>query len=211
MVDKLNLASYLKLTLVVSLEEARPRTIKGLAEAAFEGGVTCLQLREKNLGDRERYQSALLLSSFCRQRNRLFVVNDRLDLALAVEADGAHLGQNDLPIAAAAKICPKNKILGVSVSTREQALVALAAGADYLGVGAIMATPSKNDCQVIEKSEIKAINSLGAITVAIGGINEQNAAEIWKLGFSGLAVISCLTKSVDPKRVAENLIGAKNS
>lgn len=202
------LSERLKLTLVISQAEARPRSILELAEQAFAGGVTALQLREKNIPDQTLFERALELSLFCREHGRLFIINDRLDIALAVNADGLHLGQADLPAEIAAGLMPRNKILGVSASTLAQAKAALRAGADYLGVGAVFPTGSKDDAQAVTDEEINAIVGLGFPAVAIGGINAGNAAQVWSKGFAGLAVISALSQASAPEKTARQLISA---
>jgi thiamine-phosphate pyrophosphorylase len=202
-----SLAEALRLTLVVSRGEAAPRSVEELADLAFRGGVTALQLREKLAPDREVWRLARDLARFCRERGRLLIVDDRVDVALAAGAHGVHVGQSDLPARAVASIIPKSMILGVSVSTEAQAGAALAAGADYLGVGAMVATGSKTDAAVVPEAEAAAINSLGAVTVAIGGVGEANAARFRAMGFQGLAVISALTRSADPEATARILAG----
>lgn len=205
--DKLKLRQQLKLTLVTSRAEANPRTIVDLASKCFEGGATALQLREKNISDRDFYEEALALRDVCQSRGCLFIINDRLDVALAVGADGLHVGQSDLPAQVAARLLPKNKILGVSVRTVAEAQAALEAGADYLGVGAMFATGSKNDVEVIDPAIARAIVALGAPCVAIGGLTVDNAPLAWKMGFDGLAVISALTQSAAPQKTARLLLG----
>ena len=202
------LRRYLRLTLVVSRREAAPRTLLDLAAQSFAGGATALQLREKNLPDRDFYQEALELGDLCRREDRLFIINDRLDLVLAAGADGLHIGQSDLPPAIAARWLPKDKILGVSVRTAAEARAALEAGADYLGVGAIFATGSKDDVGVIGREAVRDIIALGAPCVAIGGLTVDNAGQVWNMGFDGLAVISALTAAADPCRAAELLTAA---
>jgi thiamine-phosphate diphosphorylase len=207
MTDSSGLAARLRLTLVISRREAEPRTVEELAEAAFAGGVTALQLREKDgRSDREIYEEALALRAFCRARGRLFLVNDRLDLALAVDADGVHLGQKDLPAAAAARLLPPGLILGVSVRTVEEARAALADGAAYLGVGAVFPTGSKDDAVLVRPETVGEIAALGAPTVAIGGLTQANAPAAWALGVTGLAVISALTLAPDPRAAAAGLL-----
>ncbi|MDR2455386.1 MAG: thiamine phosphate synthase [Deltaproteobacteria bacterium] len=201
-----DLREALRLTLVASRREAEPRSLFELAEAAFKGGVTALQLREKTASDLEVFELAKSLAPFCRERGKLFLIDDRLDVALAADADGVHLGQADLPAEAARAILPKSKIVGISASNLPQAEQALAAGADYLGLGAIIPTDSKTDASVISQADIRAVNSLGAITVAIGGITLDNAKAIRAMGFQGLAVISALTKAPDPEAAARRLL-----
>ncbi|MDR1298367.1 MAG: thiamine phosphate synthase [Deltaproteobacteria bacterium] len=199
----------LELMLVASLEEAGPRNVSELAGLAFAGGVGCLQLREKNLSGREFYLLAATLAKFCRERGKLFLVNDRLDVALASGADGVHLGQGDLPAAAARRLLGPDKILGVSVANLPEAEKALADGADYLGVGAMYATGSKTDARIVDFGEARKINLLPLPSLAIGGVDAARAEKIWGLGFSGLAVISALTKARDPAATARELLAAR--
>ena len=206
MTKSAELRRYLQLTLVVSQQEAAPRPVGELAAESFAGGATAVQLREKNRPDREFYEEALELGALCRRLDRLFIINDRLDLALAAGADGLHVGQSDLPAAVAARCLPKDKILGVSVGTAAEARAALEAGADYLGVGAIFATGSKGDADVIDPAAVRDIIALGAPCVAIGGLTVENAGQVWDMGFDGLAVISALTAAEDPRRSAERLM-----
>ena len=206
--DISNLAARLRLTLILSRREAAPRAVEELAEAAFAGGVTALQLREKDgLSDREIYEEALALRALCRAHDRLFLVDDRLDLALASDADGVHLGQKDIPAAAAARILPPGLILGLSVRTLAEARAALADGAAYLGVGAVFPTASKDGAALVRPETVREIVALGAPTVAIGGLTQANAPEAWALGVTGLAVISALTRAPDPKAAAAGLLG----
>jgi thiamine-phosphate diphosphorylase len=199
----------MRLTLVVSQAEASPRSIFELAELAFKGGVTALQLREKSLGDRRLHELACSLAVFCRERGRLFLVNDRLDMALASGADGVHLGQGDMPAAAAAAVLGKDKILGVTAATAREADEAQAAGADYVGVGAVFKTGSKSEAEVADPGQIPLINALGLVTVAIGGLNADNAGRVWAMGFDCLAVISALTVSSDPEATARALLAGR--
>ena len=204
---KNDLAARLRLTLILSRREAAPRTVTELAEAAFAGGATALQLREKdNLSDREIYEEALALKEFCQARGRLFLVDDRLDLALAAGADGLHLGQKDMPASRAARLLPPGLILGVSVSTVAEARAALADGAAYLGVGAIFPTGSKDGAGLVAPETVREIVALGAPTVAVGGLTPANAPAAWALGVAGLAVISALTQASDPRAAAAGLL-----
>ena len=202
-----DLAARLRLTLILSRREAAPRTVTELAEAAFDGGVTALQLREKGgLSDREVYEEALELRELCRARGRLFLLDDRLDLALAAGADGVHLGQKDLPAAAAARLLPPGMILGISVRTVAEARRALADGAGYLGVGAVFPTGSKDDAVMVSPETVREIVALGAPAVAIGGLTLANAPAAWALGVTGLAVISALALAPDPRAAASELL-----
>ena len=214
--DKATLAAKLKLTLVISQAEADPRSVFELAELAFAGGVTALQLREKTLEDRDAFELAKKLAEFCRVRGKVFIVNDRLDMALAAGADGVHLGQRDLPARAASQILmakglvPK-LMLGVSVKTTVEAVEAKEARADYLGVGPMVTTISKIGASAVETRQIHPIISTGMVNVAIGGITPKNAIDYWAKGFNGLAAISAFTGSSDPAQTArEMLAGSTN-
>jgi thiamine-phosphate pyrophosphorylase len=200
-----NLRERLRLTLVVGREQARPRTIKELAEAAFAGGVTALQLREKNSTDADLYRLALSLSQFCQERGKIFIINDRLDVALAVNADGLHLGQDDLPLAVARRHWPRPKILGATAKTPKDALEAERAGADYLGVGAIFPSPSKPGAPLLLQKTWELIRQSSLPLVGIGGISIDNAALAWSYGFDGLAVVSALARAEDPVATAKKL------
>ncbi|MCL2029588.1 MAG: thiamine phosphate synthase [Deltaproteobacteria bacterium] len=203
------LAARLRLTLVISRREAVPRTVKELAAVAFDGGVTALQLREKDdLSDREIFDEASELNDFCKSRGRLFILNDRLDLALAAGADGVHLGQKDLPASAAARLLPPGFIMGVSVKTMAEARKALADGAAYLGVGAVFPTGSKDGADLVRPEIVREIVTLGLPTVAIGGLTPANAPEAWALEVTGLAVISALARAENPCAVAAGLLNA---
>jgi len=204
----ISIREKLSLTLVISEAEAAPRRLTELVELALDGGVTAVQLREKEAPGRKVYEEALALRTLCRSRHRLFIINDRLDIALATDADGLHLGQSDLPAEVAAGLLPAGKILGVSVGTVEQARAALAAGAHYLGVGALFPTGSKSDAIEISPAEIAKIVALGAPIVGIGGLTVNNAAQAWSFGLSGLAVISALTAATDPTEAARRLLAA---
>jgi thiamine-phosphate pyrophosphorylase len=204
--DRTPLIKKLRLMLVASQAEAFPRPLEHLSSLAFIGGAGALQLREKHLSGRELFDEAMELRTLCRKEGKLFIVNDRLDVALACQADGVHLGQEDLPAREAVRLMPKNMLLGVSVNTRAMAEEALTAGADYLGVGAIFSTPSKPEAKAISPKEIEAILALGAPTLAIGGIGPKNAAVVWAYGFSGLAVISALTQAENPANTARELL-----
>ncbi|MDR1872381.1 MAG: thiamine phosphate synthase [Deltaproteobacteria bacterium] len=202
----LDLKGLLALTLVTGRDEARPRTILELAERAFAGGVTALQLREKNLTDREFYDLASPLAQFCRQKGRLFIINDRLDIALAVAADGLHLGVGDLPIKVARAFWPRPKILGATAKTVAAAKKAEEEGADYLGCGALFPSPSKPEAPIMALETLKAIQEATTLPlVGIGGVNPKNAALAWSWGLTGLAAITSLARAEDPERVANSL------
>jgi thiamine-phosphate diphosphorylase len=206
MLRKRALYPKIRLILVAGKDNAAPRTLVELAKEAFKGGATALQLREKNMEDGEFLAEALELSALCKEEKKLFIVNNRIDIALASDADGVHLGENDIPVAMAAKILPKDKIIGYSASTPESGKAAILAGADYLGVGAIFPSPSKPEAPVLTSETINSIISLKWPTVGIGGISEKNGHLAWAFGFNGLALISALTKAENPAAAAEKIL-----
>jgi thiamine-phosphate pyrophosphorylase len=204
-----NPLARLTLTLVIGREQARPRDIFEVVEAAFAGGVSALQLREKSLLAGEFYRLARELAQLCHQREKLLIINDRLDLALAVEADGLHLGQEDLPLAVARRLWPRPKILGATAKTLGQARAARAAGADYLGVGALFPSPTKPEAPVMSQATLETLKGVGLPLVGIGGINLANAAQAWSWGLDGLAVVSALAQAADPTSLAAQLLAQR--
>jgi len=151
-------------------------TLEEAVEQAIDGGCTLVQLREKNASSREFYRSAVSVKKVTDRRGVPLIINDRLDIALASGAAGVHLGQSDLPAAAARRVLGPDKIVGVSASTPAQAEAAQAAGADYLGVGAMFPTGTKTDADIISMEELKKIRAAVSIPiVAIGGINLRTA------------------------------------
>lgn len=175
-------------------------------EEVLSGGVTALQLRyKKNLG-KEFLRTAINLKKITAKYNIPLIINDRIDIALLANADGVHLGQSDIPIEYAKKLMGENAIIGISANTAEKAIEAEQSGANYIGVGAIFQTTSKDDACVISKNEIKAISeSVKVPLVAIGGISEKNITLLPKKVFSGIAVISALQSSEVPKDTAKHL------
>ncbi|MDR0623334.1 MAG: thiamine phosphate synthase [Treponema sp.] len=183
------------------------RPITEAVEAAAAGGVTMVQLREKEISTGEFYRIALEVQALTRRLRVPLVINDRLDIALAVGAGGLHIGQSDLPLAAARRLAGKNMFIGISVSTVEEALRAQAEGADYLGVGAVYPTGSKADAgEAIGLTGLAEIRAAVRIpVVGIGGINAANAAEVMKTGAAGIAVISGILSQPDIQEAAREL------
>ena len=178
-------------------------TTPEIVERAIDGGVDVVQLREKDLPVRERYEMGRALRERTREAGVTFIVNDRADLAAVLDADGVHLGDDDLPIRVARRLLGDGAIIGRSVSTVENAEEAEAAGADYLGVGAIYRTNSKTDVsesqQGIGPERISEISAAVDIpVVGIGGVTADNAAEVVAAGADGVAVITEITKADDP-------------
>ncbi len=151
----------------------------GTARAALEGGADCLQLREKELPDRELLERAKRLAELCHERGKMLIVNDRPDIAAAAGADGVHLGQGDLPVAAARRILPTTAIVGVSTHTVEQIEAAAAQAPDYIAVGPMFATPTKSQERIAGPATLAAARRMTSLPlVAIGGIDLSNAAQV---------------------------------
>ena len=174
---------------------------------AIEGGVTVVQLREKNCSSKEFFDVATRLKKITAQKNIPLIVNDRIDIAQAVDAAGVHIGQSDLPCKVARKILGAEKIIGVSASTVEQAMQAEIDGANYLGVGAMFATATKTDAKIVTLDTLKKIRAAVKIPiVAIGGINLETISKIKPAKIDGVAVVSAIIAAENPKRAAENLL-----
>lgn len=182
------------------------RTLKEQVKEALDGGVTFLQLREKHIDSGLFLQEAQELKDLCKQYQVPFVINDDVELALKVDADGVHVGQSDMKAGDVRKKLGKDKIIGVSAQTVEQAVMAEKHGADYLGVGAVFPTSSKDDAQEVDYETLKAICQAVQIPViAIGGINAQNVERLKGSGIYGVAVISAIFAQEDIKEAAKEL------
>ncbi|SNS25111.1 thiamine-phosphate diphosphorylase [Anaerovirgula multivorans] len=175
---------------------------------ALNGGVTLLQVREKNIDSKNFYNIALKLKQIAREFNVPLIVNDRLDIALAIDADGLHIGQNDLPIDVVRSILGKDKILGYSASNVEEALYGEKMGADYIGAGAVFATGSKLDAgDAIGLKGLKEIvEHVHIPVVGIGGISINNLSEIKAVGAEGISLISGILSQKDTYKAAKELI-----
>ncbi|NTU53268.1 MAG: thiamine phosphate synthase [Chlorobiaceae bacterium] len=179
-----------------------------LARMALAGGAGMVQLRRKKAYGRELYEWAVRIQELCRQNRAIFIVNDRVDIALAMHADGVHLGQQDLPVEAARHLLGKDALIGVSVSSPEEAASAAHLGASYLGVGHIYMTGSKEkSTEPIGTASIRPISQVSALPViAIGGITRDNASLVMKAGASGIAVISAISANRNPEVATRELI-----
>ena len=185
------------------------RTLTDVVRESLEGGVTMLQLREKTLAEPAFLAEAKELQALCREYHVPFIVNDNVDIALAMDADGVHVGQSDMEaLDVRAKLGP-GKIVGVSAQTVEQALLAEKHGADYLGVGAVFPTGSKDDADDVSYDTLKAICQAVSIpVVAIGGISRDNVARLADSGICGVAVISAIYGAPDIRAAAQELKAA---
>lgn len=202
--------SRLMLHVLTDREWSRGRPVLAVAAAALDGGATVIQLRDKAAPTRELVEVGLALRKLTRERGALLIVNDRVDVALAVDADGAHVGQDDLPAEIARRLLGPQRILGVSAGNRKEAAAAVAAGADYLGVGPIHATRGKADAGLPVGECLLAELARGYTTplVAIGGMTAENAAAAVRAGASGVAVITAVVDAEDSAVAARSLAAA---
>ena len=195
------------LYLVTDRGLARGRSTLEIVKAAVSGGVTCIQLREKDCSTLDFIEQALAVKDCLGARQIPLIINDRLDVALAVGADGVHLGQSDMPLEMAQKIAGPSMLIGISAESLQDAIEAENGGADYLGVSPIYATPTKTDTApplgLQGLREIK--NRVKIPLVGIGGLNNSNAAEVIRNGADGVAVVSAIVAAEDPETAAMNL------
>ena len=199
-------AAALQLYAVTDSRWLKGSTLATAVEKALAGGVTCVQLREKHLPFDEFLRTAKEIKALCQSYQVPFIVDDNLDIALACDADGLHIGQNDMPAAKARQLLGPDKILGVSAQTIEQAVAACQDGADYLGVGAVFPTGTKTDAVEVPLDTLKAITAAVDIpVVAIGGINADNITQLSGTGIAGAAVVSAIFAQEDIKKAAAKL------
>ncbi|MBI2526276.1 MAG: thiamine phosphate synthase [Candidatus Rokubacteria bacterium] len=186
---------------------ARGRELPALLEAVLAGGCRVIQLREKTMAMAELYPLARRLRERCREAAALFFVNDRADLALAVEADGLHVGQEDLPAASARRVLRPGMILGVSTHDEPQARQALADGADYIAVGSIFPTGTKTGFHLVGTDLLRRLRpSIPVPLVAIGGITEANVGQVMAAGADAAAVISAVCGVPDPAQATARFL-----
>ena len=175
-------------------------------EQALQGGVTLLQLREKDKTTREYIELAQKVHTITKQYNVPLIIDDRVDVALAIDAEGVHVGQSDMPVALARKLMGENKIVGATTKTVEQAKESFEQGADYLGVGAIYPTTTKVKTVLTSTDTLRDICSAVPIPVnAIGGLNKDNIDILEGIEISGICVVSAIMKADNPKTAAEEL------
>lgn len=187
-------------------------TIEETVEQAVKGGCTVVQLREKDCSSLEFYETALRVKKITDEYKIPLIINDRVDIALAVNADGVHVGQDDLPAASVRRILGGDKVIGVSAGSVREAVKAREDGADYLGVGAMHATSTKTDADVTTVEELKKIREMVDLPiVAIGGMNKQTLPELKGTGVDGIAVVSAVIAADDIERAASELSEAVRS
>lgn len=180
--------------------------LRQVAEA-IDGGAGIVQLREKHLGQADFLEEAERFVALCREKGAVSIINDNVDIAAQVGADGVHIGQEDLEAGRARQMLGPDKVIGVSAHSVAEALAAQAAGADYLGVGAAFVTGTKTDAKPISRETIRAITAAVDIpVVAIGGISRDNILELRDCGLDGVAVVSALFAQADVKAAAAELL-----
>lgn len=182
-------------------------TVEESVRLAIAGGCGVVQLREKEISSAEFYRLTVNTKKITDEAGAALIINDRVDIALAADADGVHVGQSDLPAAVVRRLIGPGKLLGVSVATLEQAKQAAADGADYLGVGAMYATQTKTDADIVTMEELRRIRAAVDIPiVVIGGINKNTLGNFKGMGIDGLAVVSAVVAQEDITAAAKELI-----
>jgi thiamine-phosphate pyrophosphorylase len=179
-----------------------------ILEASLKEGATIIQLREKNLNSKSFYLRAKQAKSICKKYCIPFIINDRIDIALATDADGIHLGQKDMPVSIARKLLGKNKIIGLSVSNTQQAMDANDMEIDYIGISPIYGTSTKTKDldQPLGINGLIKIKQISAKTiVCIGGVNKENTTQIIQNGANGIAVISAISQAENPRKETKTI------
>jgi thiamine-phosphate pyrophosphorylase len=203
---KLKTIDY-SLYLVTDRGLARGRTTLEIVKTAVYGGTTVVQLREKDCSTREFIEQAYSIKEFLKDHGVPLIINDRLDVAQAVKADGVHLGQGDMPLGLAKQILGNSMIIGISAESLQDAIEAEKGGADYLGVSPIYATPTKTDtAPPLGLAGLKKIRKAVQLPlVGIGGLSTENAADVIRSGADGVAVVSAIVAADDPETAAREL------
>lgn len=196
----------LSLYLVTDRKCLKNKDLKSAIEEAILGGVTLVQLREKSSDSLELFNIAKEVKKITDKHNIPLIIDDRIDIAMAVDAAGVHLGQEDIPCNVARKILGSDKIIGVSAHNIKEALKAKSDGADYLGCGSVFNTSTKNNVTSLKIQELREIKEKVNIpVVAIGGINEKNVLELRGTGIDGIAIVSAILGKDNIKKAAEEL------
>lgn len=195
------------LYLVTDRSLSNGRSTLDVVTAAVRGGVTCVQLREKHTCTREFISEAAAVRQFLVRRRIPLIINDRIDVALAIDADGVHLGQTDMPLSLARGLLPENMIIGISAESMEDAVEAERDGADYIGVSPVFATPTKTDTvPPLGLETLRRIRThVNIPMVAIGGVHAGNAGAVIRHGADGVAVVSAIVAADDPEAAARHL------
>jgi thiamine-phosphate diphosphorylase len=197
------------LYVIIDPDACRGRDPVDIARLVLDGGAAIIQWRDKRRDKGDQLADARASSKRCREAGAIFIVNDHVDLALACNADGVHLGQHDLPIDAARPIAGSSMIIGVSTNNPDEARAAQSAGADYVAVGAIFDTASKENTRPADLERIRAVKAaVNVPVVAIGGINASNLRSVIEAGADAAAVISAVCAADDPRAAASELVSA---
>lgn len=206
-VRRKDLAERLRLYVISDRDIARGRPEPEVMREAIEGGATCFQLRGKNMTGREMYEIGKKLRQLATDTGTLFIVNDRVDVAIAVQADGVHIGQDDLPLLVTRELVGRHRLVGVSAGTPDEAKEAEKLGADYLGVGSVFHTATKADAgePIGLKGLEEIVASVKIPVVAIGGIDSSNALEAIRVGACGVAVISAIVGAQDVREATRQM------
>ena len=195
------------LYVIIDTQALKGRSHVEAATQAIRGGAKAIQLRDKLLSKKELLPIAQELKNLCAEHNVLFIINDYLDLALAADADGLHLGQDDLPIRVARKLLPIDKILGSSTTTVDQAVAAESEGADYIAVGSIYPTSSKETAKVVGLDRLSQIRQAVTLPLmAVGGITKDNAGEVMTAGANSVAIISAILQAEDIEAATRQIV-----
>ena len=203
---------YMHLYAVTDRAWTGNKTLYEQIKEALENGVTCVQLREKNLDEASFIEEAKKICVLCRQYNTPFIVNDNVKVTIASNADGIHIGQDDMGLKDVRKIVGENMIIGISVHTVEEAKFAQENGADYIGIGAVFETSTKNDVDVIPYEKVKSIcDAVDIPKVAIGGINAENILKLKGSGIDGVAVVSAIFGAKDIGKATKELYTLANN
>ncbi len=197
----------LGLYVIIDTHALKGRSHLEVARQAICGGAKTIQLRDKLQGKKELLPIAQQLRKLCAEHNVLFIMNDYLDITLATDADGLHLGQQDLPTKVVRKLLPIDKLLGYSTNTVDQAIAAASDGADYIAIGSIYPTPSKETAIIVGPDRLRQVRqAISLPLVAIGGINKGNAAEVIAAGADSVAVISAILQADSPEEAARQIV-----
>lgn len=207
---------YMLLYAVTDRAWTGEKTLYQQVEEALRGGVTCVQLREKDMGDEEFLQEAKEIHALCRRYGVPFIVNDNVEVAVACGAEGVHVGQEDMAAGEVRRRVGDGMLLGVSVHTVEEAREAVRSGADYLGLGAVFPTGTKTDVDQMPNETLRAIcDAVDVPTVAIGGINRGNVGKLAGSGVDGVALVSAIFSAADIeatcrelRKLAEEMVNA---
>ena len=203
---------YMQLYAVTDRAWTGNKTLYEQIKEALENGVTCVQLREKNLDEASFIEEAKKISVLCRQYNTPFIVNDNVNVVIASNADGIHIGQEDMGLKDVREIVGENMIIGISAHTVEEAKFAQENGADYIGIGAVFETSTKNDVDVIPYEKVKSIcDAVDIPKVAIGGINAENILKLKGSGIDGVAVVSAIFGAKDIGKATKELYTLSNN